>query len=77
MSVWKNSPADEAGVLIGDEIKSVDGDFTDSMSTTQLSARLRGKEGTPVTLTIERDGRTSALMMHTRRMLCPGHNAGQ
>jgi len=77
MSVWKNSPADEAGVLIGDEIKSVDGDFTDSMSTTQLSARLRGKEGTPVTLTIERDGRTSALMMHTRQMLCPGHNAGQ
>jgi len=72
MSVWKNSPADEAGVLMGDEIKSVNGDSTDSMSATQLSGRLRGKEGTPVTLTIERDGQTRSLTMRTRQMLCAG-----
>ena len=70
MSVWKNSPADEAGVLMGDEIKSVNGDSTESMSATQLSGRLRGKEGTPVTLTIERDGQTRSLTMRTRQMLC-------
>jgi hypothetical protein len=70
MSVWKNSPADEAGIVIGDQIRTINGEAAGPMSTEQLSGRLHGAEGTQVNLTIERDGKASALTMQTRQLLC-------
>jgi hypothetical protein len=70
MSVWKNSPADEAGLTIGDQIKMINGEAAVSMSPEQLSGRLHGEEGTRVNLRIEREGKSSALTLRTRRMLC-------
>lgn len=70
MSVWKNSPADEAGIKIGDQIKTINGEAAAPMSAEQLSGRLHGAEGTRVNLTVERDGKPSALTLRTRQLLC-------
>lgn len=49
-----DTPASNAGLLAGDRIVGVDGDTAKGMQLTQLINRLRGKPGTPVTLTIHR-----------------------
>jgi len=74
MSVWKNSPADEAGIMIDDQIKTINGEAAAPMSTEQASGRLHGAEGTRVNLTVERDGKASALTLRTRQLLC-GHTS--
>jgi carboxyl-terminal processing protease len=50
----KNSPAEDAGILAGDIIVEIDGVPTLGMSDGEVSLHLRGDEGTPVTLTIDR-----------------------
>lgn len=50
----KNSPAEEAGIEAGDVIVEIDGTPTLGMSDIEVSSHLRGEEGTPVTLTIDR-----------------------
>ena len=58
-NVVPNGPADKAGIEQDDLITSIDGASTKGLSLQQASSKLRGKEGTRVTLTIQRD--TSAL----------------
>jgi len=41
MSVWKNSPADQAGIRLGDRIRAINGESTSSMTAEQLSADWR------------------------------------
>jgi peptidoglycan hydrolase-like protein with peptidoglycan-binding domain len=48
MSVWKNSPADQAGIRFGDRIGAINGASTASMTVEQVSAQLHGEEGTAV-----------------------------
>jgi carboxyl-terminal processing protease len=55
-NVVPNGPADRAGIEQDDLITSIDGVSTKGMSLAQASGKLRGKEGTKVTLTISRDG---------------------
>ncbi len=50
----KNSPAEEAGIRAGDIIVEIDGVTTLGMSDAEVSLHLRGEEGTPVTLTVDR-----------------------
>ena len=76
MSVWKYSPADEAGIRLGDRIRAINGESVASLSAEQVSARLHGKEGTAVNLIMERGDDASAVTLHTRQMLC-GHNKDQ
>jgi carboxyl-terminal processing protease len=52
----KDSPAEDAGILPGDVIVAIDGIPTLGMTDAEVSAHLRGDAGTPVTLTIERNG---------------------
>ena len=52
-----DGPADKAGIAQDDLITAIDGVSTKGMSIQQASAKLRGKEGTTVSLTIERDGK--------------------
>jgi predicted aspartyl protease len=72
MSVWKDSPADEAGIRLGDRINAIDGESTVLLSAEQLSAKLHGEEGTAVNLISERNGVSSAVTLHTRELLCRG-----
>jgi carboxyl-terminal processing protease len=54
-NVVPGGPADKAGIEQDDLITSIDGTSTKGMSLAQASGKLRGKEGTKVTLTIARD----------------------
>ena len=55
-NVVPDGPADKAGIEQDDLIVAIDGASTKGMSLNAASSKLRGKEGTRVTLTIERDG---------------------
>jgi carboxyl-terminal processing protease len=54
--VLDNSPASESGLRGGDVILAVDGVSTAGMALEQVSQMIRGTEGTPVTLAIQRPG---------------------
>lgn len=59
-NVVPDGPADKAGVEQDDLITNIDGASTKGLSLNQASSKLRGKEGTKVTLTISRDGASLA-----------------
>jgi carboxyl-terminal processing protease len=59
-NVVPDGPADKAGVQQDDVITAIDGTSTKGLTLEQASARLRGKAGTQVQLTIERDGKPLA-----------------
>jgi carboxyl-terminal processing protease len=53
----KNSPAEKAGLLAGDFINKINDQPTANMSLNDAVAKIRGKKGTKVKLTIERNGK--------------------
>ncbi|MGA8797089.1 MAG: S41 family peptidase [Candidatus Cybelea sp.] len=55
-NVVPDGPADKAGIEQDDLITAIDGTSTKGMSLAAASGRLRGKEGTRVTLTVSREG---------------------
>jgi len=57
-NVVPDGPADKAGIQQDDVILAIDGVSTKGLSLQQASQRLRGKAGTQVQLTIEREGKT-------------------
>lgn len=50
------TPAYEAGIQAGDLIVKVNSELTDKMTSEDLRAQIKGKPGTPVTLTLLREG---------------------
>ena len=70
VSVWKNSPAAEAGIELGDRISAVDGESVNLLTTDQLSKKLHAKSGTPIKLNIERAGGSRVIAVRTRNLLC-------
>jgi len=54
--IYEDSPALEAGLLLGDEVIEVNGQSTKEKSSDELTEFLRGAPGTQVELTIKRDG---------------------
>ncbi len=57
VSPIEDTPADRAGVMAGDKITHVDGQSIKEWSMTKAVRHLRGKPGTPVTITVEREKR--------------------
>jgi len=74
MGVWKNSPAEEAGIQAGDQVEAVNGKNAAGLSTAEFGGQLHGPEGTPVRLIIRRATMLSAVTLETRQMLCSSNN---
>ena len=70
VSVWKNSPAAEAGIEPGDRIAAVGGQSVKDLTPEQLSKRLHAKAGTPIKLKIEHENTSSVVTVRTRKLLC-------
>ena len=67
----QGTPAQRAGVLPGDVIVAVDDEPTVGISLQQAVDRITGKEGTPVTLTLEREGVADPIKATMRRAEIP------
>jgi len=52
----EGTPADKAGIKAGDRIIEIEGKSTAGINIQDAVQKLRGQKGTPVTITIERDG---------------------
>jgi regulator of sigma E protease len=59
--VVPGSPAAAAGLRSGDEIVAIDGHRVTPVLTEQVAARIAGGDGKPITITVERNGRTVTL----------------
>lgn len=68
VAVQEGGPAAEAGMETGDIIVQVDGSSVEGMSVSQISALIKGEEGTPVTVTVLRSGDAVSLTMTRKRM---------
>ena len=61
--VTKDSPAARAGILPGDVITAVEGVSTVELGLPESRNRIRGKEGTKVTITVSHDGESADLFL--------------
>jgi carboxyl-terminal processing protease len=69
--VFDGGPADRAGVKKDDVIEQVDGVATKGMAIGEVIDRLRGDEGTEVTITVRQPGATTARTMKITRGQLP------
>lgn len=71
---YKNSPADRAGIRIGDKILEIDGESAKGWSTAQVSSHLKGDPNTKVRVKIERllTGEEVNLTLKRERIAIPG-----
>ena len=69
--VYRNFPADKAGLIPGDIIKKVDGVSLNGIPTDRVSDRLKGDPGTLIALTVERNGKETENSMKRERIAIP------
>ncbi|MFH1632250.1 MAG: S41 family peptidase [bacterium] len=67
VSPLAGSPAEQAGLLPGDKILAIDSVDTFGMTLNEAVASIRGEEGTPVILTVTRDGLSEAFDIEITR----------
>jgi hypothetical protein len=70
LAVWKDSPAEAAGALVGDRILSVKGHASRDLDLQTFADQLHGPAGTPIVVEIKRAERRMALSMKTRDLVC-------
>jgi carboxyl-terminal processing protease len=69
--VYKDFPADKAGIKAGDILKKVDGVSIKGFTTDKVSDRLKGKPGTEINITIERNGKETDLKLQREKIAIP------
>lgn len=69
--IYKGFPADLAGIKAGDLLKKVDGVSLKGFSTDKVSEKLKGNPGTPITLTIERNGKETDFQLKREKIAIP------
>lgn len=62
-----NTPAEEAGLRAGDIIYKIDGVMANGMESAEVASRIKGEEGTTVTLTLVREGESDYLEIPVER----------
>ncbi len=70
-AVTAGSPAEEAGILVGDLITEVEGEKTLDLGMTGTRAKVRGEEGTFVTLTVLRGEESFPVTVERRSIQTP------
>jgi carboxyl-terminal processing protease len=60
--VFKDSPADKAGIESGDRLVAIDGTSVIGSSLDDIALLIRGEAGTSVTVTVERDGASAPIV---------------
>lgn len=68
-SVVPGGPADDAGVRVGDLLERIDGRSVVSMPASEAARRIRGVEGTQVSLTLKHSGRGKSTLSLTREQV--------
>lgn len=71
VDVSSGSPAEQSGLVVGDRILMVDGQTTERLTPEGVSQRLRGAEGSQVTLSILRNGNTRSIILSRARIEIP------
>jgi carboxyl-terminal processing protease len=69
--VYKDFPADKAGIKAGDLLKKVDGVSLKGFSTDKVSDKLKGKPGTDISLSIERNGKEIDFQLKREKISMP------
>jgi len=67
VSPIEDTPAFRAGVRSGDQIVKIDKDFTKDMSLMEAVKLMRGPEGTPIKLTLRREGKPDWMTLTLKR----------
>lgn len=65
--IIKNTPAEESGLMQGDYIYMVDGEDMQGKDSSYVVSRIKGEEGTYVTLTVVRDGVSDPIDIEVER----------
>lgn len=68
IAVQPGGPAEEAGVQVGDVIIQVDGESAQDRTVSEISAMIKGEEGTVVSITVLRSGEGITMSMTRKRM---------
>ncbi len=70
---YEGSPADRAGIRIGDKILAIDGQDAKGFAPDDVSSRLKGDANTDVTVVVEHllDGRRDTLTLRRERIVIP------
>ena len=68
VAVQPGGPAEEAGVQVGDVIIQVDGESAQDRTVSEISAMIKGEEGTVVSITVLRSGEGITMSMTRKRM---------
>lgn len=69
---FRDSPAEKAGIKAGDVILAVDGETTEGWSVAEAVKRIRGEQGTPVTLTLRTgDGEVTDITLERDTIVIP------
>ena len=66
-TVFSGTPAEEAGLMVGDRIVGVNSDEGDDWGVEDASSRIRGEPGTRVIVYIDRDGIAEPIPFQIRR----------
>lgn len=59
--VFKESPAENAGIKVGDIMKKVNGEAVDNLTSDEIKNMVVGQEGTTVDITVDRNGEEKTL----------------
>jgi predicted aspartyl protease len=70
IALWKGSPAEAAGIVVGDRIISVNGHLSADLRVEEFAKQLHGAAGTPIAIEIERPSGKSTLRIKTRQLVC-------
>ncbi|MGI6066883.1 MAG: S41 family peptidase [Bacillota bacterium] len=71
VSPMPGSPAEKAGIKPGDIITHVDGESVEGLNSTEVAAKIRGPEGTKVSVTVKRGSEALNFIMVRKNIILP------